>query len=72
MPRRARELVEGGVSEVRPLDWSDRKLEAKPGQEPADFERGFRIMKDQLDLAPVYHRLPDRIRAHTSSPVVGV
>ena len=31
----------------------------------ADIERGFRIMKNQLDLAPVYHRLPDRIRAHT-------
>lgn len=31
----------------------------------ADIERGFRIMKNQLDLGPVYHRLPDRIRAHT-------
>lgn len=30
-----------------------------------DIERGFRIMKNQLDLGPVYHRLPDRIRAHT-------
>jgi len=31
----------------------------------ADIERGFRIMKNQLDIGPVYHRLPDRIRAHT-------
>jgi len=31
----------------------------------ADIERGFRIMKNQLDIAPVHHRLPDRIRAHT-------
>ena len=31
----------------------------------ADIERGFRIMKNQLEIAPVYHRLPDRIRAHT-------
>lgn len=31
----------------------------------ADIERGFRVMKNQLDLGPVYHRLPDRIRAHT-------
>lgn len=31
----------------------------------ADIERGFRIMKNQLDIAPVFHRLPDRIRAHT-------
>ena len=25
----------------------------------------FRIMKNRLDIAPVHHRLPDRIRAHT-------
>jgi len=31
----------------------------------ADIERGFRVMKNQLELGPVYHRLPDRIRAHT-------
>jgi transposase len=31
----------------------------------ADIERGFRIMKNRLDIGPVYHRLPDRIRAHT-------
>ncbi len=28
------------------------------------IERGFRIMKNHLDIAPVHHRLPDRIRAH--------
>lgn len=31
----------------------------------ADIERGFRTLKSDLDLAPVHHRLPDRIRAHT-------
>ena len=31
----------------------------------ADIERGFRVLKSDLDIAPVYHRLPDRIRAHT-------
>jgi len=30
----------------------------------ADIERGFRVLKSDLDIAPVYHRLPDRIRAH--------
>lgn len=34
-------------------------------KELADIERGFRILKSQLAIAPVYHRLPDRIRAHT-------
>ena len=30
----------------------------------ADIERGFRVLKSEIDIAPVYHRLPDRIRAH--------
>ena len=30
----------------------------------ADIERGFRVLKSQIDIAPVYHRLPNRIRAH--------
>ncbi|HMQ96595.1 MAG TPA: IS1634 family transposase [Candidatus Nanoperiomorbaceae bacterium] len=32
----------------------------------ADIERGFRVLKSDLELAPVYHRLPERIRAHAS------
>jgi transposase len=31
----------------------------------ADIERGFRVLKSQIEIAPVYHRLPERIRAHT-------
>jgi transposase len=30
----------------------------------ADIERGFRILKSEIEIAPVYHRLPQRIRAH--------
>jgi transposase len=30
----------------------------------ADIERGFRVLKSDLLIAPVFHRLPDRIRAH--------
>lgn len=30
----------------------------------ADIERGFRVLKNDIDIAPVFHRLPDRIRAH--------
>jgi hypothetical protein len=29
-----------------------------------EVEEAFRTLKSQLDLRPVYHRLPDRIRAH--------
>lgn len=31
----------------------------------ADIERGFRVLKSQLEIAPVHHRRADRIRAHT-------
>jgi len=30
----------------------------------ADIERGFRVLKSDLEIAPVHHRLPERIRAH--------
>jgi transposase len=30
----------------------------------ADIERGFRVLKSDIDIAPVFHRLPERIRAH--------
>lgn len=30
----------------------------------ADIERGFRVLKNDLAIGPVYHRLPERIRAH--------
>jgi transposase len=32
----------------------------------ADIERGFRVLKSEIEIGPVYHRLPDRIRAHAS------
>jgi len=30
----------------------------------ADIERGFHVLKSEIEIAPMYHRLPDRIRAH--------
>ena len=33
-------------------------------KELGDIERGFRILKSDIEIAPVHHRLPDRIRAH--------
>jgi transposase len=32
----------------------------------ADIERGFRVLKSELEIGPVYHRLPSRIRAHAA------
>jgi transposase len=31
----------------------------------ADIERGFRVLKSDIEIGPVYHRLPKRIRAHS-------
>lgn len=30
----------------------------------ADIERGFRVLKSEIEIAPVFHRLPSRIHAH--------
>jgi len=32
----------------------------------ADIERGFKVLKSEIEIAPVYHRLPERIKAHAS------
>lgn len=30
----------------------------------ADIERGFKVLKSEIEIGPVFHRLPERIRAH--------
>jgi transposase len=32
----------------------------------ADIEWGFKVLKSEIEIAPVFHRLPERIRAHAS------
>ena len=32
----------------------------------ADIERGFKVLKSEREIGPVYHRLPERIRAHAA------
>ena len=46
------------VPEIAPED-TVRKY-----KELSDIERGFRVLKSNIEIAPVHHRLPDRIRAH--------
>ena len=31
-----------------------------------DIERGFRVLKSEIEIGPIYHRLPERIRAHAA------
>ena len=32
----------------------------------ADIERGFHVLKSEIEIVPVFHHLPERIRAHAS------
>ena len=32
----------------------------------ADIERGFRVLKSEIEIGPIYHRSPERIHAHAS------
>lgn len=32
----------------------------------ADIERGFRVLKSEIEIGPVFHRLPQRIKAHAA------
>jgi transposase len=32
----------------------------------ADIGRGFRVLKSEIEIGPIYHRLPSRIHAHAA------
>ena len=32
----------------------------------ADIERGFRVLKSEIEIGPVFYRLPERIKAHAA------
>lgn len=51
-------LLVTSLHEYEPSEISDRYRAL------ADIERGFRVLKSDIQIAPVYHRLPERIRAH--------
>lgn len=53
-------LLVTNVKDLKPVDVVARYKSL------ADIERGFRILKSEIDIGPVFHRLPTRIRAHAS------
>jgi hypothetical protein len=67
-------LDEDAIAEAELFDGKLALLTNAPDLEPAeavarymalaDIERGFRVLKSDIEIAPVHHRLPDRIRAH--------
>lgn len=62
---------EAGLAQVTPPAVPFRALSHENATEAvarykslADIERGFRVLKSDIEIAPVHHRLPERIRAH--------
>lgn len=53
-------LLVTNVKDLKPVDVVARYKSL------ADIERGFRILKSEIEIGPVFHRLPARIRAHAS------
>lgn len=60
----AAERLDGKLLLVTSLNDREAREIVERYRSLADIERGFRALKSTLDIAPVHHRLPDRIRAH--------
>ena len=61
--RRA-QLMDGKLLLVSNVQGLDAREVVDRYKSLADIERGFRVLKSEIEIAPVFHRLPDRIRAH--------
>ena len=60
------ELMDGKLLVVTNVGDLDAEVIVARYKALADIERGFRVLKSEIEIAPVHHRLPDRIRAHAS------
>ena len=68
------DIDERALNRVRMMDGKLILVSNMPDHSPAeivsrykalaDIERGFRVLKSEIEIAPVFHRLPERIRAH--------
>ena len=66
--QRLAELMDGKllvVTNVGKKDFDARSIIGRY-KSLADIERGFRVLKSELEIGPVHHRLAERIRAHAS------
>ena len=61
--RRYLELLDGKLMLVTNTDARAAEV-VQRYKSLADIERGFRVLKSDIEIGPVYHRLPQRIRAH--------
>ena len=58
------ELFDGKLAVVTNVDDLSAAEVISRYKELADIERGFRVLKSEIEIAPVFHWLPERIRAH--------
>ena len=58
------ELFDGKLAVVTNVDDLSAAGAISRYKELADIERGFRVLKSEIEIAPVFHWLPERIRAH--------
>jgi transposase len=61
--KRYLELLDGKLLLVTNTDTSAAEV-VQRYKSLADIERGFRVLKSDIEVGPVYHRLPQRIRSH--------
>jgi len=63
---RLAELMDGKLLVVTNVQGMDPDKVIERYKSLADIERGFKVLKSELEIGPVFHRLPERIRAHAS------
>jgi transposase len=61
--KRYLELLDGKLLLVTNTDETPEQV-VQRYKSLADIERGFRVLKSDIEIGPVFHRLPQRIRAH--------
>lgn len=60
------QLMDGKLVLVTNVQDMDAREVVRRYKALADIERGFKVLKSEIEIAPVFHRLPERIRAHAS------
>jgi transposase len=60
------EILDGTLVLITRIESMDAATVIQRYKALADIERGFRVLKQEIEIAPMYHRLPERIRAHAS------
>ncbi len=63
-PQRYLELFDGKLLLVTNTDAPAAEV-VQRCKSRADIQRGFRVLKSDLEIGPEYHRLPRRLRAHS-------